>query len=110
MADEAAGLPQELTALGFDEARVLRLEPDDIVVLTTSKQVSTADADEMRDRMGALPEGHRVIVLDNGLSLEVLRPTQVAPAQIQLDYKADSTGLMDEMRRHIRMRGYGGSS
>ncbi|ACU71752.1 hypothetical protein Caci_2843 [Catenulispora acidiphila DSM 44928] len=111
MADEATGLPHELADLGFEEVRVARVQPGVVIVLMTSKQITDEQAAVMHQQLSTLFEGHRVAILQDGLFLEVLRPTQDAPTQTQLEYKADAfdaSGFMDEARKHVRMRGYGG--
>lgn len=110
MADQAAGLPQDLADLGFEEVRVARVQPGDVIVLMSSKQITEEQAEVMHERLSALFEGHRVAILQDGLFLEVLRPVQDAQPRIHLEYKADTSGLVDEIRRHVRTRGYGGLS
>lgn len=66
-------LPDELAALGFEEARVVRLEPGDVIALSTSERLTMEEADIMRERLGDLFAGHRIAILEGGFSLEVLR-------------------------------------
>lgn len=73
MAKEIAELPQELAELGFEEVRVARVQPGDVIVLMTSKQISAEQAEVMHERLSGLFEGHRVAILEDGLFLEVLR-------------------------------------
>lgn len=66
-------VPEGLAEIGVEEVRVVRLQPGDVIVLATSKRLSMADADDLRDRARAFFDGHRVVVLEDGVTLEVLR-------------------------------------
>lgn len=66
-------VPEELTEFGFEEVRILRLEPDDAIVLTAARRLSAAEQDRMLEEMSRLFPAHRVLVLDEGQSVEVLR-------------------------------------
>jgi hypothetical protein len=56
------------------EMAVLRLEPGDVLVLTTEGTVTDAEADKLYVRMQAAFPGHKVALLE-GLKLAVARPT-----------------------------------
>lgn len=56
------------------EMSVLRLEPGDILVLTTEGTVTDAEADNLYGRMQVAFPGHKVALLE-GLKLAVARPT-----------------------------------
>lgn len=61
--------------------QVLRLHPDDLIVLHTEQQLSDAQCAAIRQQMQAgLPERlhSRVVVLTGGLKLGVLRETKRA--------------------------------
>lgn len=66
-------LPDELAALGIEEVRVARLEPGDVVVLMAPERLNMEQADTLRERTAELFTGHRVAVLEGGVTLEVLR-------------------------------------
>jgi len=66
-------LPKEIADIGFEEARVVRLQPGDVIVLSTSKRLTMEAVDVLRERLGELFGDHRVAILEDGLSLEVLR-------------------------------------
>lgn len=66
-------LPEEIAALGFQEARVVRLEPGDVIVLMTSKRLAEEEVDLIQERAGQFFDGHRIAVLEDGMTLEVLR-------------------------------------
>lgn len=65
--------PEELAALGIEEVRVVRLEPGDIICLSASKRLTMEEVDTIRNQAQAFFDSHRVVVLENGLSLEVVR-------------------------------------
>lgn len=73
MAKGKAGLPPEIAELGIEEVRVLRPEPGDIIVLRAPKRLTEYEADQIQDRAAAFFAGHQVVVLENSMSLEVLR-------------------------------------
>jgi hypothetical protein len=66
-------LPDELAALGIEEVRVARLEPGDVVVLMAPERLNMEQADTLRERAAELFAGHRIAVLEGGMTLEVLR-------------------------------------
>lgn len=67
-----AELHPEVTLL--KEMAVLRLEPGDVLVLTTEDRITDADADALYARMCETFPGHKVALLE-GLQLAVARPT-----------------------------------
>jgi len=101
-------LPDELAALGIEEVRVARVQPGDVIVLMTSKQIGQEQAEVMYDQLKALFEGHRVAILEDGMFLEVLRPEP--PATVQAEWNANSgDGFVDTVRKFMRMQGLGGA-
>ena len=66
-----ANLPDDLAEVGITAVEVLRLQPGDAIVLKTEKHLSMYDAEKARDKLRAWFEGHEVIVLDGGASLQV---------------------------------------
>lgn len=69
--------PEELAALGIEEVRVVRLEPGDIICLMTPKMLTMEEADHLHNQAQAFFDDHRVVVLEDGLSLEVVRKGEV---------------------------------
>jgi len=65
--------PPELAELGIEEVRVLRPEPGDVIVFVTSKRLTMEQADQIREQAAALFETHRIAVLEDGMSVEVVR-------------------------------------
>lgn len=68
-----AQMPEGLAEIGVEEVRVVRLQPGDVIVLVTSKRLSLDAAEHMREHAQAFFDGHQVVVLEDGLTLEVLR-------------------------------------
>lgn len=59
---------------GFESVRVMRLQPDDVIVVEVDYPVSLADQDLFKARLNRVFPGHKAIVLDNGARLSVARP------------------------------------
>lgn len=77
--NEAGKLPLS-PAKGAVEVRVehlqvLRLEPDDVLVITTKLPLSAAAADYMREELECTFPGHKAIVLDSDSAIGVMRHT-----------------------------------
>lgn len=68
-----AQVPEGLAGLGIEEVHVVRLQPGDVIVLCTPKRLSMVDCEELRDWAQEFFDGHRVTVLEDGVTLEVLR-------------------------------------
>lgn len=66
-------VPQELAEAGIEQVRVVRLEPGDIILLSTSRRLSQADVDAIRERAQEFFDTHRVAVLEDGMTLSVVR-------------------------------------
>lgn len=66
--DGYAKVPVELP-----EVRILRLEPGDVLLLTTPYRISDADFEYIRDRFAEQMPGHRMALLENGMTLDILR-------------------------------------
>jgi len=64
----AAAAPVELP-----EVRILRLQPGDTLLLTAEHQVTEAELDAIGKNLAERFPGHPVVLLDNGLSLDILR-------------------------------------
>lgn len=65
-------LPPEIAKLGV-EMRVVRLEPDDIIVVTTPRQLTHEDVRDIRDRVTAFFGEYEIAVLDDGMQMQVVR-------------------------------------
>lgn len=63
----------ELADLGIEEVRIARVEPGDVIVLRTSQVLDVHDANMIRERCSAFFEGHEVVILQDDLSLEIVR-------------------------------------
>jgi len=66
-------LPEELAALGVEEATVVRLEPGDVIVLSTSQHLTQQDFEDLRSRVRDLFGEYEVAVLEGGMRLQVVR-------------------------------------
>lgn len=53
--------------------RILRLQPDDILLLTTPYQLSDQEMHEIGSRMAERFPDHKCVLLENGLQLDILR-------------------------------------
>lgn len=73
MAEEAAKLPQELAELGVEDATVVRLEPGDIIVLSTTLRLTEQDFEDLRDRVRQFFGEYEVAVLEGGVRMQVVR-------------------------------------
>lgn len=73
--DPLDGYP--VAAPELPEARILRLEPGDTLVLRYGKLLTDMEADEILSRIKADFPDHRVVVLDGGATLDVLRRERV---------------------------------
>lgn len=71
MADRLAGLP---------EAKALRLQPGDIVILETDRNMSGAEAARLRDQAKARFPAHDVLVLTGGVSVGSRAPAETLDA------------------------------
>lgn len=60
-------------AVPFESAKVLRLQPGDIVVLKFAKSLSEAEHAEVIQRAKALFPDHEVAVFQHGADLQVFR-------------------------------------
>ena len=56
------------------EVTRVHLNPGDVVVLNSSQWLSMAQAHELAQRVGALFDGHKVLVLHDGMTLSVAEP------------------------------------
>ena len=70
---KAMKVPQELAELGIKEVRLLRPEPGDVIILMAPEQLAREQVEEIRDHAEAFFAGHQVVVLKNGMSLEIVR-------------------------------------
>lgn len=66
-------VPEELTEFGFEEVRILRLEPDDAIVVMVPRRISSEEQHGMLEQLTRLFPAHRVLVLDGGMSVKALR-------------------------------------
>lgn len=57
----------------LESATILRLEPGDILVIKSDRRVSRALLERLQGRMQERFPEHKVLVLEAGLSLEVVR-------------------------------------
>lgn len=64
-----AKVPAELP-----EARILRLEPGDIIALRVSYQMSDREYDELSRRCKNVFPDHRIVVFERMDSIDILRP------------------------------------
>lgn len=65
-------LPPEIAELGV-EMRVVRLEPNDIIVVTTPRQLTHENVQDIRDRVTAFFGEYEIAVLDDGMQMQVVR-------------------------------------
>lgn len=61
---------KEVTYLG--DVQRLCLNADDIVVLSTDKVISQEQARQLRDQVGTVIPGHKVLVLDASMKIGVM--------------------------------------
>jgi hypothetical protein len=61
----------------FESVRIMRLQPDDVIVVEVDYPVSAHDIDQFKARLEHTFPGHKAIVLDNGARLSVARPDEV---------------------------------
>ncbi len=66
------GLPDELAALGV-EMRVVRLEPGDIIVVSTPRRLTHEDVQDIRDHVTAFFGEYEIAVLEDGMQMQVVR-------------------------------------
>jgi hypothetical protein len=58
------------------DVSALRLEPGDVVCVSTDRFLSMSQMDEMQRRVcSLLPTGTKVLILDSGLEIGVIRTT-----------------------------------
>ena len=70
----AAQFPEGARADEFvEDVKWLRLEPNDILVVKTQMFLSKANADNIAVAISKAVPGHKVIVLEGGMSLEVVK-------------------------------------
>lgn len=55
------------------EVRILRLEPGDVLLLMSPHRLSDAEVDEIRTRVGVVFPDHRMALLGDGMTLDILR-------------------------------------
>jgi hypothetical protein len=67
---------QEARPAELEHLRVLRLEPGDVLVLTCPDPLTFERAETLRARVKQEFPGHKVIVIDSGGSLGVVRSDQ----------------------------------
>jgi hypothetical protein len=68
----AATLADVLLDLG-----VLALKPNDVVIVRSAYALTKAQVCEMQEQVcGVLPTGTKVLILDGGLEIGVIRPTE----------------------------------
>lgn len=60
------------------DVRRLRLEPGDIVVISTPHVLSIDVAVRWRDALDRVAAGHQLVILDRGASIAVLSRAQLA--------------------------------
>lgn len=60
-------------AVQFESAKVLRLQPGDVVVLRVGHDLSDSEHHDFVERMQALFPDHKIVVLGPGVELQVLR-------------------------------------
>ncbi len=56
------------------------LEPDDIVVVSLTARLSAETYDRVAEKIKEAVPGHRVLILDDGAGLHILKPHQVDPS------------------------------
>lgn len=79
MADSLEGYG--LAAPELPEVRILRLQPDDVLLLSTKRRLSYAEFDEIEKYAGAAFPGHRCAILEDGMTLDVLRKQEVVTGE-----------------------------
>lgn len=58
----------------FESVRILRLQPgDEIVVRVSDRGISSDDLRRIKSTAEGLWPGHRIVVLHNGIDIEVVR-------------------------------------
>lgn len=55
------------------EVRILRLEPGDMLLVSSPLRLSDADVAFIGDRLKGKFPGHEAVILDGGLTLDILR-------------------------------------
>jgi hypothetical protein len=57
----------------FEHVQVLRMEPDDVIVLQMDRYPSAVEAESIRAQAETVWPGRRVVVLDPSTTLKVVR-------------------------------------
>lgn len=60
----------------IDDMKIVRLEPDDVLVFFHPGRMSMKQVNVLDAQIGAAFPGRKFIVLQEGLSLEALRPVE----------------------------------
>jgi hypothetical protein len=68
-----AEVAMNLVEKTFEHVQVLRLEPDDVIVLQMDRYPSAAEAESIRAQAETIWPGRRVVVLDKGTTLKIAR-------------------------------------
>jgi hypothetical protein len=91
------------------QTEILNLDPSDVLVLRTPAYLHATQRESViADIKAQLGAGAKVIVLDGGLDLQVLRPAAVT--EVQQDYPTTSRTLIVEVARdYERYRRQGGA-
>lgn len=65
----------EKAPVELPEVRILRLEPGDVLLLSARRRVSDAEVEAIGLQVRARFPDHEMVLLDNGLILDILRKT-----------------------------------
>jgi hypothetical protein len=63
----------EIAPVELPQVRILHLEPGDVLLISAPHMLTDADVAAIGQRVKAKFPGHDVAVLDNGLTLDILR-------------------------------------
>ena len=58
----------------LSDVQRLRLEPGDVVVLTTEWKLSAVEVQRIAEKIGKVLPGHQVLVIDSGVKIGVMGP------------------------------------
>jgi hypothetical protein len=56
--------------------------PDDVLVVSVDRYLSVGEADQIQRQMASFFPGHRVLVLDKGMALQIVKSSEVAHVSV----------------------------
>ena len=81
--------------IDLDRINATEIRPGDVVVLSVAYQLTAKSRDIMRERIASTVPGVKVLILDPGMDLRVLRPDADAAARLE-SMEADAARALNE--------------